>query len=207
MRDCGNGIAYDEESHTYTLDGKVVPGVTRPLEVVYDFRFVKQEDLDRASDFGRKMHKTIQLFEAGTLVRSTLHETLDKHLMQWEKFKADFGYIPAGSEVFVASRKYGYCGQLDSHGYLMPQKPSDPEVALLLDIKSGMDYMAHELQTAGYKEAAVEMGILPPDAKRASVYLSEDGYKMKWHTHPLDRAAFLSALTLYHRRQHHGNSR
>src|SRR5690606_24203190 len=64
MRDCGNGIAYDEESHTYTLDGKVVPGVTRPLEVVYDFRFVKQEDLDRASDFGRKMHKTIQLFEA-----------------------------------------------------------------------------------------------------------------------------------------------
>lgn len=202
----GNGIEFDEETHSYRMDGKPACGVTKPLELLYDFRFVKEEDLERARDLGKKVHKTIELFEDGTLVRSSLHETLEKHLLQWERFKADFGYIPAAFEVFVASRKWGYCGQMDSHGILLPTNDT-PECELLLDVKTGLDYMAHELQTAGYKEAAVEMGILTDKAKRASLYLDEDSYSLKWHNHPLDRAAFLSSLTIHHRRQHNAKSR
>ena len=206
MLDCGNGIAFDEESHSYTLDGKAVPGVTKPLELLYDFRFVKEEDLERARDLGKKVHKTIELFEAGTLKRDSLHKTLNNHLLQWEKFKEDFGYIPAGFETFVASRRWGYCGCMDSHGILLPQGEL-PEFELLLDVKTGEDYLPHELQTEGYKIAAVEMGIMSEQAKRASLYLDESGYALRWHNHPLDRAAFLSTLTIYHRVQHHGKSR
>jgi hypothetical protein len=139
----------------------------------------------------------------GTLDRVSLDPILERHLQQWERFKFDFGYIPAGFEVFVASRKYRYCGQMDSHGILLPSG-DEPEHELLLDVKTGMPYAPHVLQTAGYKRAAVEQGILGKDAKRASLYLDEEGYQIKWHTSPMDDVAFLSALNLHHWRQHHG---
>lgn len=204
--DKGNGIEFDEESHSYRIDGKPAIGVTRPLELLYDFRFVKEEDLQRSRDLGKKVHKTIELFEAGTLERSSLHEVLNKHLVQWEKFKEDFGYIPRNFEMFVASRKYHYCGQIDSEGILLPVE-NTPECDLLLDIKTGEEYAAHELQTMGYKIAGIEQGVINESAKRASLYLCEDSYKLRWHLNPMDRAAFLSALTIHHWRHHNGKRR
>lgn len=204
--DKGNGIEFDEEEHLYRLDGKPVPGVTRPLEMLYDFRFVKEEDLQRSRDLGKKVHKTVELFEAGSLDRTSLHVTLDNHLVQWERFKADFGYIPRSFERFVGSRKYGYCGQIDSEGILLPTDDL-PEYDLLLDIKTGEEYAAHELQTMGYLIAAVEQGIISEKSKRASLYLWKDGYCLRWHSNPMDKAAFLSAMTIYHWRHHNGKAR
>lgn len=201
MLEVAPGITFDEATHSYTLDGLPAPGVTSPLDMFYDFRFVKEVDLEKARDKGKKVHKTIELFEAGTLDRKSLDPVLERHLHWWEKFKADFGFLPAGFEVFVASRKRRFCGQMDCHGILLPMDQR-PEEELLLDVKTGVPYAPHSLQTAGYKIAAVEQGILGKDAKRASLYLDEEGYQIKWHTSPMDELAFLSALTIHHWRQH-----
>lgn len=200
-------ITFNAEDHTYTLDGKPVPGVSEILEPMYDFRFVDPAALERSRDFGKKVHKTVELFEAGDLKRDTLHVTLNNHLTQWERFKEDFLFLPIAHEILVASRKYSYCGTFDCHGLLLPQNPGDVEEHLLLDVKTGEEYDAHKLQTAGYKTAAVEQGILPVSTKRASLYLYEDGYDVRWHNNKLDEVAFLSLATIKYWRKHHGKGK
>ena len=87
-------VAFDEPSHTYTLDGHPAPGVSSILEPAYDFRFVKEDDLIRTRELGKKVHKTVELFELGRLNRETLHPFLADHLKQWIAFKNDMGYVP-----------------------------------------------------------------------------------------------------------------
>lgn len=207
MADGAPVIGFDEAEHRYTLDGVPVPGVTEMLDMMYDFRFVDPAALERARDMGKKVHKTIELFEEGTLQRATLHPTLDGHLKQWERFKADFRFLPVAQEVQVASRKYKYCGTLDCHGLLLPALPTDAEETLLLDIKTGEEYAAHHLQTAGYLYAAIEQGILPVNTKRASLYLDENSYALRWHSGLMDTPVFLSLAGVNHWRKHHGQGR
>lgn len=197
-------IVRNDADHTYTLDGQPVPGVTSVLDMLYDFRFVSAETLERSRDLGTKVHNTVHLFEQGVLKRKSLHAVLDNHLIQYERFKADFNYVCEATEVFVGSRKYRYAGQMDNHGLLLPQQDEESEDSLLLDVKTGDEYPAHHLQTAGYLEAAVEMGVLPSSTKRASLYLSEDGYRFRWHKGQHDRVAFISLLNVAHWRRHHG---
>lgn len=197
-------IGFDEATHTYTLDGRPVPAVSKVLEDFYDFRFVDPAVLAAAADLGTKVHKAIELHELGTLKRKSLHPALEARVVQWERFKADLGYVPLAQEVRVASKRWGYAGTLDSHGLLMPMADGDAECAMIADIKNGSEFAAHKLQTAGYKVAAVEQGILPDITKRASVYLTEDSYRVKWHPNKLDEAAFLSLVHVHHWKTHHG---
>lgn len=198
-------ITFDEASHSYTLDGRPVPGVTSILDPMYDFRFVDPAAMEAARDFGTKVHRTVELSELGALNRKSLAPELEARLVQWERFKHDMGYLPAGGEVRVGSRKYSYCGTLDNHGLLLAQTEADPpERSLLLDLKTGAEYPAHKLQTAGYWIAAVEMGLLPDSTIRASVYLDEDGYRFRFHPHRQDIPTFLSLLTIAHWKAHYG---
>lgn len=198
-------IEFNEAEHTYTLDGQPVPSVTKVLEPMYDFRFVDPEALERSRDLGTKVHKTIEMFELGTLKRRSLHVTLDKYLQQYERFKDDFCYLSVAQEVRVASRKWRVAGTLDNHGLLLPRIDGDKEEPLLLDVKTGEEYAAHVLQTGGYKVCAVEMGLLPDSTKRASLYLDEDGYRLRWHRdETMDKLAFCSLINIAHWRRHHG---
>lgn len=200
-----DAIEFDEATHTYKLDGKSVPGVTSTLEPMYDFRFVDPAALERARDLGTKVHHTIHLFELGTLKRKSLHSVLDNHLAQYERFKEDFCYLSIAQEERVASRKWQVAGCMDNRGLLLPRVETDVEEGLLLDIKTGEEYPAHELQTAGYLMCAAEMGLLPDSTKRASLYLYEDSYAVRFHrNHAMDLLAFRSLLTIAHWRRHHG---
>lgn len=191
-------IDFNEADHSYRLDGQPVPGVSEIIEASYDFRFVSQEALEASRDLGKKVHKTIELHEGGRLNRATLDPLLDGYLVQWERFKADMGYLPEASEVLVASKRFMYCGTLDSHGLWLSGFVSNvaEERAALVDIKTGAEYPGHRLQTAGYKLAATEMGILPDSTLRASVYLEPDSYTVRFYDHYADEAAF-TGLAMY----------
>lgn len=190
-------IDFNAADHSYMIDGQPVPGVTRCLEKLYDFRFVDPAALEAAADLGRKVHKTVELFELGTLVRANLHPVLEAHLQQWEKFKAEMSFRPRRLETMVASRRYSYAGTYDIDGFF-DEVQGIPECEALIDIKSGAAYSAHKLQTAGYKKAAVEMGLLSPKAKRACLYLSEDDYRLAWHVRDMDEPVFLGLVALHH---------
>lgn len=194
-------IDFNAEDHSYAIDGIPVPGVTRCLEPMYDFRFVDPEALERAADMGRKVHKTVELFELGTLVRASLHPILEAHLQQWEKFKREMKFRPRRFETKVASKRYSYAGTYDSDGFF-EEVQGIVECEALLDIKTGDPYPAHKLQTAGYKKAGVDMGLLTPKCKRACLYLSEADYKIAWHVRDMDEPVFLGMVALHHWNRH-----
>jgi hypothetical protein len=193
-----------DPEHVYLLNDMEVPSVSSIIEHMIDFRFVKAEVLERSRDYGSKVHKTIELFEQGRLNRDTLHPKLAGPLKGWIAWKKDFGYKPCGFEVPVAHLRYRYAGTMDSYGVLC-DSTGRTECALIPDLKTGLAYAAHKLQTAGYKKAAEHMGLVPPDTKRGSLYLSEDGdYDWKWHPNEIDEACFLNLAHAKHWEIHHG---
>lgn len=59
----GNVLKFDEETHTYTLGGKVLPSVTQILDAVLfhdKYNGVDEETLKLASEKGRVVHKEIE---------------------------------------------------------------------------------------------------------------------------------------------------
>lgn len=190
-------IVFNAADHTYTLNGVSVPSVSTIIMPAYDFRFVSAEAMAKASKHGTMVHKTVELFERGTLNLDTLHPFLSDHLKQWQKFKNECQFTYLRGEQLVASERHQYCGTYDCDGLL-----GDSE--LLLDLKTGQKYPPHALQTAGYKTAAIEMGLLPPDIRRGSLYLSRDSYELSFHTKDTqDVPAFLGLRTFRRWKEDH----
>lgn len=181
-------VTFDEATHTYRIDGIVVPSVTQCLEPCHDFRFVKSEDLERAQKMGRKIHRTVELFELGRLNVDTLHPVLKAHLDQWIKAKEFLGYKVISTERTVHSVRHQVAGTMD-----LLVEDGDGKRGII-DIKSGNYYAAHELQTAGYKLLAKEEGIVDNDCFRGCLYLSEDEFNAKFHTGINDEVVFVSLL-------------
>lgn len=188
-------IEFFEEGHRYLLDGKPVPGVSEIIAPAYDFDFADRAAMEVARDLGKKAHRAIELHEEGRLDMRNLAPELGGRVEQWERFKSDHGYLPEASEEKVASRRWQYCGTMDSRGIWLPVHGRE-ERAGLVDVKTGKPYPPHKLQTAGYKIAAVETGILPASTLRATVYLEEDSYEVQFYDNPADEAAF-SGLAMF----------
>ena len=54
-------LTFDEASHTYRIDGQVVPGVTSVLKPLTDYSMVPPADLQAAADFGKAVHRACEL--------------------------------------------------------------------------------------------------------------------------------------------------
>jgi hypothetical protein len=87
------------------------------------------------------------------------------------------------------SEKYGFAGTIDR---IITMNGDGPFIA---DIKTGEQYVPHELQSAGYKLIAINNFWCDNKVRRCSIYLYDDGYEIKMHNDPMDEAAFLALLT------------
>jgi hypothetical protein len=174
--------------------------VSTIVDPLYDFRFVKPEDLEKARRRGTAIHKTVELYELGRLNESTLHPFLAGCLKQWLDFRKTMQYVPKLLEQQVHSEKWGYAGTFDNAGMMAGTE-------YLLDLKGGQKYEPHKVQTAGYKIAGVERGIISESALRASLYLDDGGWEIEYHRNEGDRAVFLSLLTIHKWREQNVRAR
>lgn len=57
-------LEFDEDTHTYIVDGMIVPSVTQLLEMYYGSKYdrVDERTLQRAAERGTKVHKAIEEF-------------------------------------------------------------------------------------------------------------------------------------------------
>lgn len=180
-------VTFDEATHTYRMDGIVVPSVTQCLEPCHDFRFVNPKDLERAQIMGRKVHKTVELYELGRLDIGSLHHALAAHLEQWIKAKEFLKIDVISTERMVYSSARRYAGTMDIHCRIAGEEH-------IIDIKSGARMKPHALQTAGYKYASVEMGVVGKDCKRGCIYLTPEDWRIEYHSGLNDELVFLSLL-------------
>lgn len=189
-------LTFEAETHTYRVDGAVVPSVTQVLEPLTGLEFVDDETLAIAAEFGTHVHKAVQLHNEGRLDRASLSPAIEPYLAGWERFVAESGIAIIDVERAVYHGKMRYAGTLDARGYF----PDNHKVPALIDVKTGSGHpRTVGPQTAAYEAALVEAGL--GRHTRFCCLLRPNTYTLKPLANPNDINVFKAALTI-HRWRH-----
>lgn len=201
-----DGLEFDAALHRYTLDGASVPGVTECLKLVSsaDYFGVPDEVLAAKAAIGTAVHSLIELDCAGDLDVEDLDPVLVPYHRAWRSFLTASGFRVILSESKVASRRFGYAGQLDLFGDLNA-------IRATVDAKCVTRVMSSTgPQTAGYTQALRETrpDLLPSGmpCRRYALQLRPHDSKGKplanpWFLHPFtddaaDMRLFLACATV-----------
>lgn len=203
---CPDGVIYNDAVHSYTIDGLSAPGCSTILKVVDPDAYagIAAYIMERAARRGRDGHAMIALDCRGELDLATLPEQHEDHYIAWQKFCADFGFVPQYSERIVCSRRHRFCGTIDLVGMLTKHKRKP--FRWQVDIKyTSAEPKLVELQTAGYNIAASET--LPgydPDTPRGCLWITGEKYHFIECGNLGDRAVYISARNILDWREKNG---
>jgi len=187
-------LEFDQPTHVYRLDGRVVPSVTQVLDPLLELDGIPRAVLEAARIFGTHVHEACHLMVRGELDWARLDPELVPYVEGACKFLKDSGFTVIASELRVASAKLGCAGTLDLAGVLHRSE-------CICDWKSTA-VMPPTVgpQTAAYEEFyRAERGGRP--RKRFCVQLKPNDYRIYPLTDSSDYSIFLSALNLYHWRR------
>ena len=186
-----SNLTFDEESHTYRLDGEIIPSVTQILKgaaLTPSFRGGSGVAMTK----GSFAHLATELDDKGELDEATVDPANLGHLEAWRKFRTESGIEILAIEERVHNDLYRYAGTLDRRVLYQGRES-------IIDIKTGNSYPWHPIQTAAYALA------LGKPVSRFSVYLSDAGsYKLEEHTDSHDTLVFMAAIRLADWRSQNG---
>lgn len=179
------GLSFDPGTHTYRLDGRVVPGVTSILAPINGLAKVPRELLRVRAAFGRAVHMASELDDEGILDEDALDPALRPYLAAWRLFKAEHRPEWEMIEQPMAHVTHRYAGTPDRVGIVGGLRG-------VLDIKSTfMLYPTVGPQLAAYAQ------MIDPSLHRWGLQLKEDAtYTLKPYTNPQDWPMFASLLTV-----------
>lgn len=120
-------LEFIEETHTYVLNGKIIPSVTQILQELFPLKYdgVPEDILEQKAEYGTQLHKFIEIIEKKKPKRPLAYikkyyksniyqeESLKDYLKIKEKYKIEI----TDSEKKI-SYEYKYAGTLDLKGYV-----------------------------------------------------------------------------------------
>jgi hypothetical protein len=179
------GLAFHEPTHTYRLDGQVVPSVTSLLDKLAQFAGVREEILAAARERGTAVHRACHYLDENDLDEASVAEEVVGYLRAWARFKSEV-------ERMAAHPTLRFAGTWDR----VLRIGGDEFTA---DIKTGEPAWPQGMQLAAYNALRGAQ-----TAKRATVHLRRDGtYRFReWHD-PDDWPAFVSLVTLHWKAARH----
>lgn len=186
-------LQFDESTHTYRLDGQVVPSVTQLLKPIGpDFSQIPADVLERKRQLGTAVHLACELDDDGDLDDDSLDPALVPYVAAWRKFKADTGAVVLVNEKQLAHEDLRYAGTVD-------RVVSVGREPWLVDLKTSADpHAAYGVQLAGYEELLRKASRMQVDT-RATVHLRDDGtFRLHQFTNPNDAACFRALLSIHH---------
>ena len=186
-----------DDSHTYRVNGMIVPGVTQVLAQIETYAGIPPSTLEYARERGQAVHLATQLWDEGDLDTQTLDPVVGPYLSAWIQFLADTGFGVTEIETRVYSDYPRYCGTLDRVGFLQGDH-------CVIDIKAVAAISPLTgLQTAAYAGAwRTDKRMKLP--RRAAVQLRPDGtYRWEEHSDKTDLSVFISLLQLWNWRKIH----
>jgi len=199
-------LTLDKGTHTYTLDGVVIPSVSQILSCVAVratpdsfWRSVSGSEMivdsETSANFGNALHAIAAMTVQGKKFQ------YDPQMEPWvqglQKFLKDFDFLkPIAVEQSIYSKKYGFAGTPDLIA-------DSTRRWYVIDWKTSTGNMKHwKWQTAAYEQAARET--YPETYKhikhctRLTVRIFENGYDAQNRTgHPEDWMQFLSFLNTF----------
>ncbi len=185
-------IRFEEETHTYFVDGLIYPSVSQILAPLNDFSQVDKDVLERSKLFGQAVHKMVELDVLGTLDEDSIDKSLMPYFHQFRDFRAlvNFDTRNAQVERVVIDHKLKYAGRLD---ILAPihDRPA------LIDIKTGARIpRTVGPQTWAYKNA------LGTKVDRYCLHLRSDDWALtELKNDDEDASIFLSCYNIYNFRR------
>lgn len=199
------GFEYDDATHTYTLDGEVIPSVTTVIAdpvMLSDMKFTNV--FVNKGNIGTRVHALCEDINKGDSPDLDKEpERIRNYTLGYKKFLRETGFKPLGIEQKVFSRRLGYAGTFDISG-IMPDLHGDTMITC--DLKTTYKLSPTvRLQMAAYANAYMEM--YPENIANADDYKlrltiqlkdKEGGdYVLEWYTaqeYALDLAVFKAKL-------------
>lgn len=187
-------IQFCEATHTYTVNGRVLPGITQVLKsvgIIDDSRYAPG-----SAERGTAIHMACQLDDEGDLDEATLDPAIRPYLEAWRQYRKDDPFIIEAVEKRIADLPLGFAGTIDR----IVLRGEPPGLRGILDIKSGAPERWHGLQLAAYQMLAGTAG------KRTAVHVKADGsYTVRYYgLLGEDRNVFLAALAIFHWKANNG---
>jgi hypothetical protein len=185
-------LQFNEDLHQYTLDGKIIPSVTKILSPLNDFSGIPMDVLERKRMLGTALHKCIDLYLLDDLDTSTIHEDVAPYFNGFLKFMTETGFQVEQSESRVFSKSLRYAGTFDLIGKLNDSR-------VLIDTKS-VAVLGKSVgpQLAAYEHAHHELNPDLKIKKRFALQLKPDGsYKLPEYKNRQDFEIFKSCLNIY----------
>lgn len=186
-------LLLNEETHIYTDNGIVVPGVTSVIDHLCDLTGIPQDVLDHKSYIGKAVHKACELHDLGELNWSTVAPSVFPYLAAWINFLKDTGFDVLLNEHLVYNKKHNYAGMLDRIGILNGE-------IVVIDIKCTVVIGPHAgVQLSAYFEAENSTRKKADKiTKRYAVQLHPDAtYRLISFTDRADFSVFLSCLLIH----------
>lgn len=197
-----SGLVYDDDAHTYTLAGRVIPSVTQVLKQVVDFSMVPPDILERKCAIGSALHMAIALDHADDLDYDSLDASVLPYFEAWRKFVADMGrgLVVHAAEMPIASATYQYGVTPDIWGSVNGERA-------VIELKStAAIHPSVALQTAAQVQAITEGGywIANGTPRRFALQLQPSGkYRLQEFTAKGDFGVFIALRSVWGWRASH----
>lgn len=184
-------LSFDADTHTYRLDGQVLPSVTTILAPLSDYSGIPEAVLRRKAQLGTAVHAACQMHAENDLDEEWLTQNLPEvvpYLEAWKMFLVESQARVHAMEVRGYHPVHRYAGTLDLLADIRGER-------WLIDIKTTVSIQpAVGPQTAAYAALQQE-----PPARRGVLQLQPTGrFKLKELISPKDWPTFLALLTIHH---------
>ena len=191
----GPVFEFDEASHTYTLDGVVIPSVTQIIKPIgADFSMVPPMVLEAKRVLGVAVHAATELDDLGELDDAETDPLVMGYVRAWRRFLAESRFDVSMNEHRLFHASLRFAGTVDRFGTIL-------DAPWLVDIKTAADPIpSYGVQLAGYEILLRDFAYLETrPIRRATVHLNADGgYRMREYNNPNDAACFRSLLSVHH---------
>lgn len=149
-----SGLAFDDLTHTYRLDGIVIPSVSAIMAPLSKAKYsgISERTLEKAADKGTAVHNSIENW-----IKFGIEDIPPEHLGYFDAFRAwwdQFQPIAVGSEVRICHPLMRYGGTADLIAYIEDE-------LTLVDFKSTyvISDMTCGVQLEAYAQALGRMGV------------------------------------------------
>jgi hypothetical protein len=182
-------LEFDEQSHTYRLDGADLPSVTQAIceAGLVDIRWFTEYSRWR----GSAVHLACWFDDQNDLDESTVEPSLMGYVEAYRRFRENYQFETKDIEARQYHPVFRYAGTPDRVGIVR----GNPAI---VDLKSGVALAGHPVQLASYAHLPSSLNLSPYDFERVAVYLQADGtYKVKSYSRAdlaNDWNVFLAAL-------------
>lgn len=148
------GFAFNEAAHSYTLNDRVLPGVTGTIKAAGRMGSAVNFYNEFARERGTAVHQMLKLAQDNDLDESTIDERLKPYLTAWKTFQRVTKYRPMVTEQAVYCPEPEFAGTLDSAGILNGQ-------LVVIDVKTQNYPSWARVQLTAYMMAVKAAGFTP----------------------------------------------